>query len=159
MAKVKTCLWFKDDAEVAARRYVEFVPNSRIDRVQRGPGDWPGHKMGDVLVVDFTLGGHAYQALNGGIAAEYGTCASISVECEGQAEVDRLWNALLDDGGQAIQCGWLRDRFGVPWQIVPENLPRLIADADPAVARRVFDAMSNMVKLDVAAIDRAARGG
>jgi predicted 3-demethylubiquinone-9 3-methyltransferase (glyoxalase superfamily) len=158
MVKVKTCLWFKDEAEAAARRYVEIVPGSRIDRVQRGPGDWPGGKAGDVIVVDFTLGGQAYQALNGGSRADYGNCASISVECEGQAEVDRIWGALLADGGKAVQCGWLHDRWGVPWQVVPAVLPRLLGHEDRAVARRVFEAMTQMVKLDAAALERAAKG-
>ena len=158
MAKVKTCLWFKDDAEAAVRRYVELLPGSRIDHVQRGPGDWPGGKAGDVIVIDFTLAGQAYQALNGGTKVDYGNAASISVACADQAEVDRLWDALLEGGGAAVQCGWLHDRWGVPWQIVPEALPRLLDDKDPAVARRVFQAMMTMVKIDVAALERAAKG-
>jgi predicted 3-demethylubiquinone-9 3-methyltransferase (glyoxalase superfamily) len=158
MAKVKTCLWFKDDAEAAVRRYVQLLPGSRIEHVQRGPGDWPGGKAGDVIVIDFTLAGQAYQALNGGTKVDYGSAASISVMCADQAEVDRLWGALLEGGGGAVQCGWLHDRWGVPWQIVPEILPRLLAHEDAAVARRVFQAMMTMVKLDVAALERAAKG-
>jgi predicted 3-demethylubiquinone-9 3-methyltransferase (glyoxalase superfamily) len=158
MTKVKTCLWFKDDAEAAVRRYVELLPGSQIDHLQRSPGDWPGGKAGDVIVVEFTLAGQPYQALNGGTRVDYGTAASISVSCADQAEVDRLWDGLLANGGTAVQCGWLRDQWGVPWQIVPEVLPRLLDHADRAVARRVFEAMSAMVKLDVAALERAARG-
>lgn len=158
MAKVKTCLWFKDGAEAATRLYVSLVPNSSIDHVMRAPGPYPAGQAGDVLVVDFTLGGVPYQALNGGTQADYGNAASISVECADQAEVDRLWTALTADGGAEIACGWLRDRWGVPWQIVPEVLPRLLADPDPAVAARAFAAMQTMVKLDVAALEKAAQG-
>jgi predicted 3-demethylubiquinone-9 3-methyltransferase (glyoxalase superfamily) len=156
MSKVRTCLWFGKDAEAAARLYVSLVPNSAIDTVLRAPGAWPGGKAGDVILVDFTLAGQKFQALNGGTSTDYGTAASISVTCADQGEVDRLWSALTADGGAEIMCGWLRDRWGVPWQIVPEVLPRLLADADPAVAARVFTAMSGMVKLDIAALERAA---
>ncbi len=158
MAKVKTCLWFKDDAETAVRRYVELLPGSRVDHLRRAPGDWPGGKVGDVIVIDFTLAHQPYQALNGGTKVDYGTAASISVGCADQTEVDRLWDGFLADGGTAIQCGWLRDRWGVPWQIVPEALPRLLDHSDRAVARRVFEAMSAMVKIDVAGLERAAKG-
>ena len=111
-----------------------------------------------MILVTFTLGGQSFQALNGGAPASYGTAASISVECADQAEVDRLWTALTADGGAEIMCGWLRDRWGVPWQIVPEALPRLLADPDPTVSGRVFAAMKEMVKLDIAALQRAAAG-
>jgi len=111
-----------------------------------------------VILVNFTLGGQSFQALNGGTPANYGTAASISVECADQAEVDRLWTALTADGGSEIMCGWLRDKWGVPWQIVPEALPRLLADPDPNVSARVFAAMSKMIKLDIAALERAAAG-
>ena len=107
-------------------------------------------------MINFWLGGQSFQALNGGAPADYGTAASISVQCADQAEVDRLWAALTADGGSGIMCGWLRDRWGVPWQIVPEVLPRLLADPDPAVSARVFTAMQGRVKLDAAALKRAA---
>ena len=158
MSKVSTCLWFDTGAEEAARLYVSLVPGSRIDHVQRAPADWPGGKAGDAILVAFTLGGQSFQGLNGGSQAEYGFAASISVACADQAEVDRLWSALTADGGSEIMCGWLRDRWGVPWQIVPEVLPRLLADPDPAVSARVFAAMQQMVKLDIAALERAAAG-
>ncbi|WP_430911593.1 VOC family protein [Methylobacterium sp. sgz302541] len=158
MSKVGTCLWFDTGAEEAARLYVSLVPGSRIDHVQRAPADWPGGKAGDAILVAFTLGGQSFQGLNGGSQAEYGFAASISVACADQAEVDRLWSALTADGGSEIMCGWLRDRWGVPWQIVPEVLPRLLADPDPAVSARVFAAMQQMVKLDIAALERAAAG-
>ncbi len=158
MTQVSTCLWFGKDAEAAVRFYVATVPNSAIDHVQRAPAPWPGGEAGEVILIAFTLGGQRFQALNGGAPADYGTAASISVECADQAEVDRLWEALTADGGAEIMCGWLRDRWGVPWQIVPEVMPRLLADPDPAVAARAFAAMTKMVKLDIAALERAAAG-
>jgi predicted 3-demethylubiquinone-9 3-methyltransferase (glyoxalase superfamily) len=156
MSNVKTCLWFARDGEEAARFYVSIVPDSKIEHVQRSPGPWPGGKAGDAIVVEFTLAGQRFQALNGGTAADYGTAASISVECPNQAEVDRLWASLLANGGVEIRCGWLRDRWGVPWQIVPEVLPRLLGHPDPAVSARVFEAMIQMVKLDGDKLQRAA---
>jgi len=158
MAKVRTCLWFERDGERAVRRYVELVPGSRVEHVQRSPGPWPGGAAGDAIVIDFTLGGQAFQALNGGTRVDYATAASISVACDDQGEVDRLWAALTADGGAEVQCGWLRDRWGVPWQIVPTALPRLLAHEDRAVAARVFTAMMKMVKIDIAGLERAAKG-
>ncbi len=154
----QTCLWFDKDAEEAVRRYVALVPNSRIVAVQRAPAPWPGGAAGEALLIDFTLGGQAYQALNGGAQVDYGTAASISVTCAAQDEVDALWTALSADGGAEIMCGWLRDRWGVPWQIVPAVLPRLLADSNSSVAARAFAAMQTMVKLDGPALERAARG-
>jgi len=158
MAKVSTCLWFGNDAEMAVRFYVSLVPGSSLEHIQRSPGSWPGGEAGDVILLTFTLGSQSFQALNGGTPADYGTAASISVACSDQAEVDRLWTALTAAGGSEIMCGWLRDRWGVPWQIVPEILPRLLADPDPTVSSRVFAAMKEMVKLDIAALERAAAG-
>lgn len=158
MSKVSTCLWFAKDAEAAVQFYVSLIPGSQITHVLRSPGAWPGGAAGEVLMISFTLGGQTYQALNGGSKADYGTAASISVEVPDQSEVDRLWRALTADGGAEIACGWLRDRWGVPWQIVPACLPRLLSDPDPAVAARAFAAMTQMVKLDVAAVERAAAG-
>ncbi len=158
MSNVSTCLWYGKDAEPAVRFYVSLVSGSDIQHIQRSPATWPGGQAGDVILVNFTLGCQSFQALNGGSRADYGAAASISVECADQAEVDRLWMALTADGGSEIMCGWLRDKWGVPWQIVPEVLPRLLADPDPSVSARVFTAMTKMVKLDVAAIERAAAG-
>lgn len=158
MSKVSTCLWFGRDAEEAVRFYVSLVPNSKIDHIQRSPDTWPGGAAGDVILVTFTLGGQSFQALNGGEPVSYGTAASISVECADQVEIDRLWAALTADGGSEIACGWLRDRWGVPWQVFPAILPRMLGDPDPTVAARVFAAMTKMVKLDVAALERAAAG-
>ena len=158
MSKVSTCLWFGKDVEAATRYYVSLVPGSSIQRIQRSPGPWPGGEAGDVIMVAFNLGGQSFQALNGGRPANYEMAVSISVSCADQEEVDRLWAALTADGGAEIMCGWLRDRWGVPWQIVPEALPRLLGDPDPAVASRAFAAMQTMVKLDIAALERAAAG-
>jgi predicted 3-demethylubiquinone-9 3-methyltransferase (glyoxalase superfamily) len=158
MSKVSTCLWFGKDAEKAVRFYVSLVAGSSLTHVQRSPAVWPGGAAGDVILLTFSLAGQSFQALNGGAPAGYGTAASISVECADQAEVDRLWTALTANGGSEIMCGWLRDRWGVPWQIVPEILPRLLADADPNVSARVFAAMTGMVKLDIAALERAGAG-
>ncbi|MEW6438432.1 MAG: VOC family protein [Pseudomonadota bacterium] len=156
MSKVSTCLWFGKDAEAAVRFYVSIVPNSAIETILRAPAAWPGGEAQDVILISFTLGGQSFQALNGGKSADYGFAASISVMCADQNEVDRLWAALTSDGGSEIMCGWLRDRWGIPWQIVPEVLPRLLADSDPAVSARAFAAMQTMVKLDGAALERAA---
>ena len=158
MSKVSTCLWFARDAEAAVRFYVSLVPDSKITHIQRSPAPWPGGQEGDVILIAFMLGGQSFQALNGGSRVDYGTAASLSVNCADQAEVDRLWTALTGDGGSEIMCGWLRDRWGVPWQIVPEILPRLLADPNPKVAARAFDAMTKMIKLDVAELERAAAG-
>ncbi len=157
MPKVATCLWFERDAVAAAEFYCSLLPGSRVDHVQSAPGDYPAGKAGDPLIVDFTLAGQAMQGLNGGQKmAANSSAASIAVACDDQAEIDRLWAALTADGGTEIQCGWLNDRWGIPWQIFPRRLPELLADPDPARARRAFQAMMTMVKIDLAAIEAAA---
>lgn len=158
MSSVSTCLWFGRDAETAVRYYVSILPDSKIEHIQRSPAVWPGGEAGDVILISFRLGNQRFQALNGGAPADYGFAASISVECANQGEVDRLWAALTAGGGSEIRCGWLRDRWGIPWQIVPEVLPRLLANPDPAVSARVFAAMTGMVKLDAAGLECAAAG-
>ena len=157
MSKIAPCLWFADEAEEAAQFYVSLLPDSRIERIQRNVMDSPGGKEGTVLVVEFTLAGQRFLALNGGNRIEYSHAISLYVDCADQAEVDRLWDAL-SAGGEVVQCGWLRDRYGVPWQIIPNILLRLLGDPDPAKARRVMAAMLEMVKIDVAAIRRAYDG-
>ncbi|WP_460449978.1 VOC family protein [Alsobacter sp. SYSU BS001988] len=158
MSKIAPCLWFADDAEEAVRTYVSLLPDSRIERIQRNAVDSPAGKAGSVLVIEFTLAGVRFLALNGGKRVDYGHAVSFQIACEDQAEVDRLWDALLADGGAPHQCGWLNDRWGVPWQVTPRALPRLLADPDRERAGRVMQAMMGMVKLDVAALERAAAG-
>lgn len=158
MKTIAICLWFDGKAEEAAQFYTRLLPDSRIDAVRRAPGDYPSGKQGDVLLVDFTLMGRPFQGLNGGPEFKFNEAISLSLPCADQAEVDRVWDALTADGGKPVQCGWLTDKFGLSWQIVPDALSRYMADPDPARAKRVFDAMMQMVKIDVAAIERAAAG-
>lgn len=158
MSRVSTCLWFDGSAEEAARFYVSLLPDSHVDTVQRSPVAWPAGKAGDVILVEFTLAGARYQGLNGGPNYRLTPAVSISVSCADQAEVDRLWDALVADGGAPVQCGWLRDRFGLSWQIVPAELPAMMKDPDGEKAGRVMHAMMEMVKLDVGALKRAYQG-
>ena len=158
MSKISPCLWFDGKAEEAANFYVSMLPDSRIDYVAKSGVDTPGAKAGSVILVEFTLAGQTYQALNGGPNFRFSEAISLSVSCADQTEVDRLWSALTADGGQPVQCGWLKDRYGLSWQVVPEILPKLMKSGDPDVARRVMAAIMQMVKLDVAAIERAAAG-
>jgi predicted 3-demethylubiquinone-9 3-methyltransferase (glyoxalase superfamily) len=158
MSKISPCLWFNGEAEEAANFYVSLLPNSRIDHVQKNVMDSPGGRAGSVLVVEFTLAGQSFMALNGGRRFEYTHAISLKIDCADQAEVDRLWDKL-SDGGKVEQCGWLKDRYGVSWQIVPTVLPKLLGDPDPAKAQRVMQALLQMVKLDVAGLERAYKGG
>ncbi|MFG1376846.1 VOC family protein [Xanthobacter autotrophicus] len=155
--KISPCLWFDGDAEDAARFYVSLFPDSAIDSVYRNAAEGPSGPEGSVLMVAFTLAGQRFLALNGGQKVEHTHAISFQVDCEDQAEVDRLWAAFTAEGREE-QCGWLRDRWGVAWQIVPRVLPRLLSDPDPAKARRVMEALFQMVKLDVAALELAAAG-
>src|SRR5205814_3122306 len=139
MSKIAPCLCFDGEAEEAANFYVSLLPGSRIDRVQRNVTDSPAGKAGTVLIVAFTLAGQRFLALNGGTRFEYTHAISFQVDCADQAEVDRLWDEL-SAGGATERCGWLRDRYGVSWQIVPTVLPELLADPDPARAQRVMQA-------------------
>lgn len=157
MSKIAPCLWFEREAEEAARFYVSIFPDSRIDHVQRNLVDTPAGKADQVLVVNFTLAGQRFMALNGGSRIEFNHAISLEVDCADQAEVDRLWDGLVE-GGMPVQCGWLADRYGISWQIVPTLLGKYIADPDPAKAARVMLAMMQMVKLDIAALDAAYKG-
>jgi predicted 3-demethylubiquinone-9 3-methyltransferase (glyoxalase superfamily) len=158
MSKISPCLWFNGQAEEAANFYVSLLPDSRIDHVQRNVTDSPGIKEGDVLIVNFTLAGQSYQALNGNTHyAEFTHAISLSVDCKDQAEVDRLWDALKE-GGEEVACGWVKDRYGVSWQIVPSVMPKFLADPDREKAARVMQAMMNMMKLDIAALQAAYDG-
>ena len=156
MPKVYTCLWFDGKAEEAANFWVSLLPDSHVDKVWRSPADTPSGPAGMVLTVDFTLGGQRFQGLNGGPEFRFSEATSIVVECDSQAEVDRLWNALTADGGEPGPCGWLQDRFGVSWQIVPRRLYELTGDPDPERARRAMEAMLQMGKIDIAELERAA---
>jgi predicted 3-demethylubiquinone-9 3-methyltransferase (glyoxalase superfamily) len=158
VSKISPCLWFDGEAAEAANFYVSLLPDSRINHVQKNVGDSPAGKAGSVLVVDFTLAGQRFLALNGGRRFEYTHAISFAVDCANQAEVDRLWDAL-SDGGSTEQCGWLKDRYGVSWQIVPTALGELLGDPDPAKAQRVMQAMLQMIKLDIAGLKAAYHGG
>lgn len=155
MSRVRSFLWFADHAREAVEFYTSLIPGSSIDRSTIMPTESPSGPAGSVEVIDFTLGGQAFTAMKAGPLDPFNHSFSIMVECEDQAEVDRIWDALLD-GGEAEQCGWLRDRYGLSWQIVPRRLNELMADPDRARAKRVGDAMMGMIKLDVAALERAA---
>ena len=159
MAKITPCLWFDGNAEEAANFYITLLPDSRIRSVQLSPADNPSTPEGAVLVVEFTLAGQDFMGLNGGPQFKFNEAVSVIIDCEDQAEVDRLWDALTADGGKPVQCGWLQDRFGLSWQITPRELPKLLADPDPDRARRAMQAMMGMVKIDVAALRKAADGG
>lgn len=154
MSRITPFLWFDDQAEKAAEFYVSVFPNSKITGLTRYGETGPG-KAGSVMTVSFELDGLPVTALNGGPYFKLSEAFSMSVDCADQAEVDRYWDKLLD-GGEPSQCGWLKDRFGLSWQIVPRALPRLLADPDRAKAQRVMAAMLKMIKLDVAALEAAA---
>jgi predicted 3-demethylubiquinone-9 3-methyltransferase (glyoxalase superfamily) len=158
MSKISPCLWFDGEAEEAANFYVSLLPDSRINHVQRNTADSRSGKAGTVLVVEFTLAGQHFMALNGGMRFEYTHAISFKIDCGDQAEVDRLWDGLLAGGGQAEQCGWLKDRFGVSWQIVPTALPKYLGGADREGAKRAMAAMLQMIKLDIEGLKRAYEG-
>ena len=155
--KIVPCLWFDKQAEEAARFYVSLLPDSRIDAVIRSPGDYPSGQEGDVLLVEFTLSGSRYTGLNGGPMFKFNEAISLQIDCEDQAEVDRLTEAL-SAVPEAEQCGWVKDRYGLSWQIVPYAMTRLLADPDEGVRKRVFNPMMEMKRLNIAELERAARG-
>ncbi len=157
MSKISPCLWFDGEAEQAAKFYVSLLPDSRIETVQKNTVDSPAGKAGSVLVVEFTLAGQRFMALNGGTRFEYTHAVSFKIDCADQTEVDRLWDAL-SNGGQVEQCGWLKDRYGVSWQIVPAALVQYLGGPDRAGAQRAMQAMLGMVKLDIAGLKRAYEG-
>ena len=157
MDKISTFLWFDGQAEDAATFYTTLFPDSRIIERTPSPIAYPGGGAGDIITVAFTLGSRSFIAMNGGPGHPFTDAVSLSIDCDDQAEVDHYWGAL-SDGGTPIQCGWVRDRFGLHWQVTPRLLPRLLADPDRAKTRRVMEAMITMVKIDVAAIEAAAQG-
>jgi predicted 3-demethylubiquinone-9 3-methyltransferase (glyoxalase superfamily) len=157
-AKNTICLWFNTDAEEAARFYARTFPDSYVTAVHRAPGDYPSGKEGDVLTVEFTVMGVPCLGLNGGPAFTHTEAFSFQVATQDQAETDRYWDAIVNDGGQESACGWCRDKWGLSWQITPVALTEAVTSADPAVAKRAFTAMMGMRKIDIAAIEAARRG-
>jgi predicted 3-demethylubiquinone-9 3-methyltransferase (glyoxalase superfamily) len=158
MSKISPCLWFDGDAEEAAEFYTSLLPGSRVDKVNRAAADTPSGPQGSVLSVDFTLAGQQFMGLNGGPEFQFNEAISFSIDCEDQAEVDRLWDALVEGGGEHSVCGWLKDRYGVSWQVIPRRLPELLNGPDPAGAARAMKAMLEMTKIDVAKIEEAYEG-
>ena len=157
-AKNTICLWFNGTALDAARFYAQTFPDSAVGTIYRAPGDYPAGKAGDVLTVEFTVLGIPCIGLNGGPEFQHSEAFSFQVATNDQAETDRLWNAIISNGGQASACGWCKDRWGISWQITPRALLDAIADPDRAAARRAFVAMMGMGKIDIAAIEAARRG-
>jgi predicted 3-demethylubiquinone-9 3-methyltransferase (glyoxalase superfamily) len=155
--KIYTHLWYAKDADKAAEFYASIFPNSRVDRVTPMRSESPSGPPGSVKVVDFTLFGQRFQAMTAGPHHDFNDAISIVVECDDQAELDRYWNALLEGGGKPQACGWLMDRYGLRWQIVPARFDEMMRDSDPQRSKRVTDAMLKMVKLDIAELERAYR--
>lgn len=156
-SKIFTHLWYAKEAEEAARFYASVFPDSRVDRVTPLMSESPSGPPGSVKVVDFTLFGQRFQAIGAGPHHEFNDAISIVVQCADQEELDRYWDALLKAGGKAQACGWLIDRFGLRWQIVPAILDEMMRDKDPARSKRVTDALLKMIKLDIAALEKAYR--
>jgi len=152
------CLWYDGTALDAATFYAGTFPDSAAGTVHRAPGDYPAGKQGDVFTVEFTVIGIPCLGLNGGPAFKHNEAFSFQVATDDQAETDRLWNAIVGNGGQESACGWCKDKWGVSWQITPRELTAAIAGSDRAAARRAFDAMMQMTKIDIAAIEAARRG-
>lgn len=157
MSKNTICLWFDHDAEAAARFYTGLFPDSRLGNVHRAPSDYPDGRSGDALVVDFVVAGIPCIGLNGGPRFKHSEAFSFQIATEDQAETDRYWNAIVENGGEESQCGWCRDKWGISWQITPRVLTEAMA-AGGEVAKRAFAAMMPMRKIDVAAIEAAVRG-
>src|SRR5688572_12534223 len=152
MSKITPCLWYDGDAEEAANFYVSLLPDSRIDNIMRSPADNPSGPEGSVLLVEFTLAGQKYAGLNGGPLFKFTEAVSFMIMTEDQAETDRLWNALTANGGEESMCGWLKDRWGLSWQITPRRLLQLNSDPDRDKARRAMQAMMKMKKIDIAEV-------
>ena len=155
--KIYPFFWYAKEAEEAAKFYASVFPNSRVDRVVTMQSESPSGPPGSVKVVDFTLFGQKFQAMTAGPHHDFNDAISMVVECDDQAELDRYWSALLSNGGQPQACGWLSDRFGLRWQIVPAALVKMMADPDPVRSKRVSDAMLQMIKLDIAELEKAYR--
>jgi len=158
MRTITPCLWFDGKAEEAAAFYTSLLPDSRIDKVNRAPGNYPSGKAGDVLTVEFTMMGRPFVGLNGGPHFKFNEALSFLIPADTQTEIERLTNAL-SAVPEAEQCGWVKDRYGLSWQIVPGKLLALICDANPARAKRAFEAMMQMKRIDIAALERAVDSG
>jgi predicted 3-demethylubiquinone-9 3-methyltransferase (glyoxalase superfamily) len=158
ITKNTVCLWYDGNAEDAARFYAATFPDSSVDAVHRAPGDFPSGKEGDVLTVSFTVMGIPCLGLNGGSAFKHNEAFSFQVATADQSETDRYWNAIVGNGGQESDCGWCKDKWGLSWQIAPLALTEAIADPNTAAAKRAFDAMMQMKKIDIATIEAARRG-
>ena len=152
------CLWYNGDALEAATFYAQTFPDSAVKAVHRAPGDYPAGKQGDELTVEFTVLGIPCVGLNGGPAFKHSEAFSFQVSTDDQEETDRLWHAIIDNGGQASACGWCKDKWGLSWQISPRVLVDAVTSKDPAVAKRAFEAMMTMTKIDIATIEAAIAG-
>ncbi len=157
-AKNRICLWYDRDAEEAAHFYARTFPDSSVGAVHRAPGDFPSGKRGDALMVEFTILGIPCVGLNGGPGINHNEAFSFMVATADQAETDRYWNAIIANGGQESACGWCKDKWGLSWQITPIALTDAVTDPDRAAAKRAFDAMMQMTKIDIAKIETARRG-
>ncbi|MGK9046687.1 VOC family protein [Stutzerimonas chloritidismutans] len=157
-SKNTICLWYDGTALEAATFYAETFPDSAVGAVHRAPGDYPSGRQGDVLTVEFTVMGIPCLGLNGGPVFKHSEAFSFQVATDDQAETDRLWSAIVDNGGQESECGWCKDRWGLSWQITPRVLTAAYTSPDPAAAKRAFDAMMGMRKIDIATIEAALRG-
>lgn len=153
--KIQPCLWFNNNAEEAAHFYAETFPNSRIDEISRAPGDYPSGKAGDVLVITMTILDMPFMLLNGGPEFKFDEAVSFQVTTSDQEETDRYWDAIVSNGGEESVCGWCKDRFGLSWQITPKRLTDLMSEKNPAKSKAAFDAMMQMRKIDIAALERA----
>lgn len=158
ISKNTICLWYDRDALDAANFYADTFPDSTVGEIFHAPGDYPDGQKGDILTVRFTVAGIPCIGLNGGPHFKQSEAFSFQIATDDQAETDRLWNAVVDNGGQESECGWCKDRWGLSWQITPRVLLEAISDPDPAAAKRAFDAMMTMKKIDVATIEAAWRG-
>ncbi|UXC34527.1 VOC family protein [Cupriavidus gilardii] len=158
LSKNTICLWYDNDALDAATFYAQTFPDSAVGAIHKAPGDYPSGKEGDVLMVEFTVIGIPCVGLNGGPQVKHNEAFSFLISTDDQAETDRLWNAIVSNGGQEIECGWCRDRWGLSWQISPRALTDAVTGPDRAAAKRVFDAMMTMKKIDIAAIEAARLG-
>ena len=155
--KLQPCLWYDGTAEDAARFYAETFPDSRVGNIMRAPGDYPAGKQGNVLTVEMTILGQPFLLLNGGPEFKFDEAVSFQVATDDQAETDRYWNAITQNGGQESMCGWCKDRWGLSWQITPKRLTEYMAQGGDTAAR-AFKAMMTMQKIDIAALDAAVKG-